>query len=75
MPKQSAINLARAAKERAKKLFSEVPAVVGLGLTKIDDQYAVKVSLQSALPKAVKAPRTINGVPISYEIVGRIRAQ
>ncbi len=75
MAKQTAITLARAAKDQALKLLSNVPGVVGIGLTKIDDQYAVKVNLEAALPKSLRVPREINGIPLSFEIVGRVKAQ
>ena len=69
------IDLARAAKDRAKTVLSKVPGVVGLGLTKVDDQYAVKVNLEAALPKSLTVPNNIDGVPVMYEVVGRIKAQ
>jgi hypothetical protein len=75
MPQTSPIDLARRAKQRALLLLSGVPGVVGVGLTKVDEQYAVKVNLESALPASVKAPTSIDGIPLAYEVVGRIRAR
>ena len=63
---------ARAAKESAKALLAALPGVVGVGITKIGDDYAVKVNLRAPLPTGVSAPERIGDVPVCVEVVGRI---
>jgi hypothetical protein len=66
------IEQARAAKESAKTLLAALPGVVGVGITKIGDDYALKVNLHAKLPKGVSAPERIGDVPVCVEVVGRI---
>ena len=63
---------ARAAKESAKALLTALPGVVGVGITKIGVDYAVKVNLSASLPAGVSAPERIGDVPLCVEVVGRI---
>jgi hypothetical protein len=63
---------ARAAKKSAKAMLTAVPGVVGVGITKIGDDYAVKVKLREALPAGVSIPERIAEVPVCLEVVGRI---
>jgi hypothetical protein len=63
---------ARAAKESAKALLASLPGVVGVGITKIGDDYALKVNLGAPLPAGVSAPERISGVAVCVEVVGRI---
>ena len=50
------IEEARAAKEAAKTELAGVPGVVGIGLTKLGDDYALKIKLRAALPAARARP-------------------
>jgi hypothetical protein len=63
---------ARAAKESAKALLATLPGVVGVGITKIGEDYALKVNLGAPLPAGVSAPERISDVPVCVEVVGRI---
>ena len=63
---------ARAAKESAKSLLAGLPGVVGVGITKIGEDYALKVNLDAPLPASVSAPERIGEVPVRIEVVGRI---
>jgi len=63
---------ARAAKEKAKQLFT---SNVGVGITKVNDGYAVKVNLQEPLVDKENMPTAIDGVPVQFEVVGEIRKQ
>jgi hypothetical protein len=63
---------ARAAKESAKALLADLPGVVGVGITKIGEDYALKVNLREPLPAHVSAPTRIGNVRVRVEIVGRI---
>ena len=67
------IEQARAAKDAAKAELADVPGVVGIGLTKIGEDYALKVNLSAAPPAGVKLPERIAGVRLSIEVVGQIR--
>ena len=64
---------ARAAKTRALELFSKLGDVVGIGVTRIDDQYGLKVNLSSAPKDASALPREVDGVRVKVEVVGTIR--
>ena len=63
---------ARAAKDKAKQLFA---SNVGVGVTRVDDGYAVKVNLRTPLPENESVPTSIDGVPLKFEVVGEIRKQ
>jgi hypothetical protein len=64
---------ARAAKGAAKKALAALPGVVGVGITKIGEDYALKVNLSAPLPKGVTAPERMGDVPVRFEVVGAIR--
>ncbi len=63
---------ARAAKDKAKELFT---SNVGVGITRVNDGYAVKVNLRSPLVDKENIPAAIDGVPVQFEVVGKIRKQ
>jgi|HubBroStandDraft_4_1064222.scaffolds.fasta_scaffold528281_2 hypothetical protein len=63
---------AQAAKDKAKQLFA---SNAGVGITKVDDGYAVKVNLRNPLVDKENVPTAIDGVPIQFEVVGEIRKQ
>jgi hypothetical protein len=63
---------ARSAKESAKAMLAALPGVVGVGITKIGDDYALKVNLSAELPKGVSVPKRIGDVPVCVEVVGKI---
>lgn len=63
---------ARAAKDAARALLSGLPGVVGVGITKVGEDYAVKLNLREPLPPGVSAPERIGRVPVRVEVVGRI---
>ena len=66
---------ARAAKERAKKMFRRFGKVNGIGITKQGDSYAVQVNFAESPEKQVSLPTDIDGVPVVVHVVGRIRKQ
>jgi len=66
------IEQARAAKQSAKTLLAALPGQVGVGITKVGDDYAVKVNLSRPLPAGVSAPERIGDVPVCVEVVGKI---
>lgn len=63
----------RAAKAKAAAVFGQVATVVGIGITKIDDRYALKVNLGTEPPAEVTLPTEVAGVPVKIEVVGRIK--
>ena len=67
------IEQARAAKEAAKTELAGIPGVVGIGLTMIGEDYALKINLRVALPEGVRVPDRIAGVQVRMEVVGEIR--
>lgn len=75
MPKAT-LKLARAAKQRAAELFGDLPGLVGIGVCKNESgDYAVKINLDSEPTRAGRSrlPKTISGVPVAVEIVGRVK--
>jgi hypothetical protein len=71
----TALDAARNAKTKAVEAFGRLAEVVGVGITRVDGGYGVKVNLRDELPRGKTAPRSIDGVPIVVEVVGRIRAR
>ncbi len=67
------VDEARAAKKRALDVFERLARVVGIGITKVDDGYGVKVNLRDKPNDEVTLPETIDGVPVRVEVVGAIR--
>jgi hypothetical protein len=67
------LDRARAVKGQARDVFAKHASVVGVGITRVDDGYGVKVNLCEPPPPGVNLPETIDGVPIRFEVVGTIR--
>ncbi len=63
----------RAAKGEAAEVFGKLASVVGIGITKINDSYALKVNLDSEPPAEVTLPTEVSGVPVQVEVVGPIK--
>jgi hypothetical protein len=64
---------ARAAKSRVLAVFEGLAQVVGVGVTRLDGGYGIKVNLRTALPEGTAAPAAVDGVPVRVEVVGTIR--
>ncbi|MBI4589923.1 MAG: hypothetical protein HY725_13895 [Candidatus Rokubacteria bacterium] len=64
---------ARAAKAKAMEIFGRLVVVVGVGITRIDGGYGIKVNLREQPAPGVDLPQTVNGVPVRVEVVGPIR--
>lgn len=58
---------AQAAKEAAYDAWSKVAQVVGVGVTRSGDGWAVKVNLAAA---GGRGPSEVDGVPVVVEITG-----
>jgi hypothetical protein len=73
--KGASIDEARAAKARALEIFGRLGDVVGVGLTRVDDGYGLKVNLRAPVARGATLPESVEGVPVRVEVVGRIRAR
>ena len=61
---------ARAAKSKALKVFRSLVPVAGIGITRIEKGYGLKVNLERQ-PKS-PLPTEVAGVPVRVEVVGKI---
>jgi hypothetical protein len=66
----ASLTQARAAKAEVAKRLAGHPLVNGVGIARLDGGYAVKVNL--AAPVKTGMPRSVGGVPVKTEVVGRI---
>jgi hypothetical protein len=69
----STLNEARGAKEKAKTDLADLPELNGIGVTKIEGGYGIKVNLKS--PSSRPIPTTFDGVPVISEISGSVIAR
>jgi hypothetical protein len=72
-PASCTLDQARAAKPRVLAVFERLAPVVGVGVTRLDGGYGVKVNLQAAPPEGTALPGTVDGVPVRVEVVGTLR--
>jgi hypothetical protein len=70
---EAGLERARKAKDATERLCRELPCVNGIGITRVDGRYAVKVSLSE--PAETELPESVGGVPLVVEVAGRIRKQ
>ena len=67
---------AQAAKSRAAKVFGDLVGDVAIGIMKLgDDRFGLKVNLTEEPAEGLSLPDEIEGVPVTVEVVGRIRKQ
>ena len=69
------LQAARAAKEKARKLFPKLAHVTGVGITRRKGVYCVKVNLAEEPPPELELPAVIDDVPVVLHVTGRIRKQ
>jgi hypothetical protein len=74
-PMAVSIDRARAAKDAARDAFSEIGEIVGVGITRVDGDYAVKINLRDEPKAGTELPTHVQGVPIRVEVTGRIVAR
>jgi hypothetical protein len=72
MPRVS-LEQARAAKSAAERAFASIGTLVGVGITRVKGEYAVKVNLSEPVAPGVSLPTDIDGVPVRVEVVGSLR--
>jgi hypothetical protein len=63
---------ARAAKASAKDGLASLPGVTGVGISKIGDDYVLKVNLREPLPSGIVAPTQIADVAVHCEVIGPV---
>ena len=66
---------AEAAKQTALQRFQTIGKVVGVGITRVEGQYAIKVNLSEPVEPGTELPAEIEGVRVRVEITGVIRAR
>lgn len=72
---QITLDRVRAAKKAALREFTKLGKVVGIGITRVRGEYAVKVNLSEPVQPGVELPTDIDGVPVRVEVTGPIRAR
>jgi len=70
VPTSASLSQARAAKAEVAKRLAGHPLVNGIGVARVDGGYAVKVNLSAPVRSGM--PRSVGGVPVKTEVVGRI---
>ncbi len=65
------IEQARAAKAEALEIVGPLARVVGIGITRVNGHFGLKVNLEEA-SEVQKLPTRVGGVPVRIEIVGEI---
>lgn len=66
---------AQAAKQTALRRFETLGKVVGVGITRVAGEYAVKVNLREPVDPGIELPTEVDGVPVCVEVTGSIRAR
>ena len=65
----------RIAKEHIRRHFGHLPEVIGIGITRRDEGYCVKINLSRVTPATRSIPRLCQGVPTVIDEIGEIVAQ
>jgi hypothetical protein len=66
------IDRVRAVKSGLKQNLGKSVDVVGIGVTRRQGHYVLKVNI-GKMPKNRELPSEVDGVPVEFEVVGRIR--
>jgi hypothetical protein len=72
---QEQLEKARAAKEKAVKLYGDWELVNGIGISRVDGAYSVKINLLENLGRQLKIDDEIDGVPVVLKVVGKVKKQ
>lgn len=70
---ESTLDKAQAAKRTAVQRFAKLGTLAGVGITRVDGRYAIKVNLSKPPDVDFELPTEIDGVPIRVEITGTVR--
>ena len=74
-PNTRTLDEARAAKSRAQEVFEALVKVVGVGITRVENGYGLKVNLLALPSSDAILPTEVDGVPIRLEVVGQPEKQ
>ena len=66
---------AQAAKRSALRRFEKLGKVTGVGITRVNGEYALKVNLSEPVEPGTELPTDIDGVPVRVEVTGTIRTR
>jgi hypothetical protein len=69
------LEAARRAKDRVAASLPKGVEVVGVGIGMSGSDPALKINLGCAPAKQTVLPKMIDGVPVIYDVVGKIRAR
>lgn len=74
--KKICIEVARLAKQKAVELYGDLDAVNGIGISRVDGSYSVRINLrhspdEQARRSGIKSE--IDGVPVIVKIVGEVK--
>ncbi len=72
MAKGATLEAARAAKRKTLTALGNCAELNGVGITRVEDGYAVKVNLAAEVTAGGPIPEEVDGVPVVVEVVGRI---
>ena len=64
---------ARAAKQLAMDYLARIGVRASVGLTRVQDNYALKINLPEPVSTDIKLPSEFDGVPVRVEIIGVVR--
>ena len=73
--KPASLEDARAAKGAAVSMFAGLAELAGVGITRSETGYALKVNLVEAPAAGVRLPTEIHGVPVKVAVVGPVKAR
>jgi hypothetical protein len=66
---------ARRVKDKVAGIARAAGPIVGVGLAKVGDSYAVKVNFREPQSIGGRLPDSVDGVPVIYEVAGRITSR
>ena len=74
--KKICIDAARLAKQKAVDLYGDLDAVNGIGISRIDGSYAVRINLRQSPGEPFRGSRIrteIDGVPVIVKVIGEVK--
>ena len=69
------LDKAQAAKRSALRRFEKLGKVTGVGITRVNGEYGLKVNLSEPVEPGTELPTDIDGVPVRVEVTGTIRTR
>ena len=72
---RTTIERARAVKATVRERLRGLKGMTGVGLSKIEGEYVVKVNVSSPIPEHLAPPSEIDGVAIVVDVTGPIARQ